>query len=290
MKILLIVLVLFSLQAMSQSPAILYFDNKLQTTTKKKAMFYGSGQMEGDFYKLSLYYLKKRNFLAYEGYFKDSTRLVNENGFIAYYDDGKVRQEGKYLLGKRDGLWTKYWPTGLVREEIIYNNGLAEKVTTFHDLPGISQSAVTVDDMVNNTFYYILYDGEGKKITEEKIPQNFSQLAVDPDQDAAFRKGPDDWRKYISRGMKIRSRELDREDFGTVLMRFVIDADGRTTDIKALSMQDSKLAEVASFVLQRSPQWKPAIHNGKNVGMVMFQLFSVGIPAPEADLIRKKKR
>lgn len=234
--------------------------------------------MEDGLYKLSLFFVKKKYQIAYVGYFKDSTRKENVGSSNLFFENGILAKKGNYQNGKKDGFWTSYRNTGSVSEEVLYNEGLADKVTIFHDLPVINQRMVTVDDMVNNTFYYILYDEEGKVIRDEKVSQDFSNFAFDPDTACTFNRGWDDWKKYFSRAIKIQSRKLNKKDYGTVLMRFVVDTDGQVTDIKALSMPDSKLAEVALYALTKSPKWNPAIHNGKKVKMVMFQPFTVRNP------------
>lgn len=280
MKIILnLVLLLFSYHAISQSRATLYFDNNLQPVSKKKAIFYGTGEMENGLFKLNLFYQKLKGNVAYEGYFTDSSRKVRAGNLNRFFANGTLLQKGSYLNGKKDGFWISYRTTGLVSEQVLYNEGLAENVTLFHDLPAIHQRVVTVDDMVNNTFQYTLYDAQNLVIGDEKIVQDFSAFAFEPDTTALFGSKEEDWEKYTARAIKIQKPKLKKADFGEVLVRFVVDAEGKVIDVKPLSDTGSKLAEKVIFALQKSPRWKPAQHNGKAVSIVKYHLFSKANPA-----------
>lgn len=280
MKILLnLVLLLFSVHGMSQPPPTLYFDKDMQPVSKNKALYYGTGEMEDGLFKLQLFYQKVKHQVAYVIYFNDASRKVKTGSMNQFFEDGTPAKKGNYVNGKKDGFWTSYTPTGLVSEQVVYTNGFAEKVTLFHNLPVIRQRVVTVDDMMNNEFYFVLYDEEGKVVTDKKLAQDFSDFAFDPDTTATFQGGPEDWEKYFSRAVKTQSRKLEKKNFGTVLMRFVVDAEGKVGTIKALSMPESKLAEVALYALERSPKWTPAIQNGKAVSEVHYLFYTIKNPA-----------
>ena len=249
MKIILhLVLLLFSYHAISQSGATLYFDNKLQPVSKKKAIFYGTGEMENGLYKLNLFYQKAKSKVAYVGYFTDASRTVHAGNLNRFFENGTLMQKGSYLNGKKDGFWSSYRPTGLVSEQVLYNEGFAENITLFHELPAIHQRVVTVDDMVNNTFQYTLYDAQNLVIGDEKIVQDFSAFAFEPDTTAIFGSKEEDW-------------------------------ESKVIAIKPLSDTSSKLAEKVIFALQKSPRWIPAQHNGKAVSIVKYHLFSKANPA-----------
>lgn len=89
--------------------------------------------------------------------------------------------------------------------------------------------------------------------------------------DATFPGGADAWAKYVSRAI---SRELDEftdTDFGTCTVQFIVDKNGNVSDVNAINMQGTKLAQVAVNSIRKGPKWIPAIQNGTNVNAVRLQ-------------------
>ncbi|NEN23616.1 M56 family metallopeptidase [Cryomorpha ignava] len=52
---------------------------------------------------------------------------------------------------------------------------------------------------------------------------------------------------------------------GTVYLSFVIDTDGKPSDIKAVRSPDERLSANATEVVKKMPKWKPGKEDGKNV-------------------------
>ena len=110
----------------------------------------------------------------------------------------------------------------------------------------------------------VVAGGAIKKDNEDSV---FYKVEID----AMFPGGPDAWSKYVSRAI---SRELDEfsdNDFGTCTVEFIVDKQGNVSDVHALNMKGSLLAEIAVNSIRKGPKWIPAVQNGVHVNARRLQ-------------------
>jgi protein TonB len=89
--------------------------------------------------------------------------------------------------------------------------------------------------------------------------------------EAKFPGGDVAWQKYIQRAIQ---RELDKfteSDYGTCVVKFMVDINGNVSNVVATTMQGSKLAEIAVSTIRKGPKWIPAMQNGRYVTAFRFQ-------------------
>ncbi|MGN6604143.1 MAG: N-acetylmuramoyl-L-alanine amidase [Ginsengibacter sp.] len=84
---------------------------------------------------------------------------------------------------------------------------------------------------------------------------------------ASFPGGNTAWLKYITGVIQKNANALteDKESQGRCEVRFIVSKDGRVSDVKAITKQDSKLAQVAINAIQNGPHWIPGMQNGRVV-------------------------
>ncbi len=63
--------------------------------------------------------------------------------------------------------------------------------------------------------------------------------------EASFPGGPKAWSKYISHAITDNLDKLKRSDYGTCIVRFIVDTSGQVSDVKATTMKKSRLAKIA---------------------------------------------
>ena len=74
------------------------------------------------------------------------------------------------------------------------------------------------------------------------------------------------WARYIKKIIENNIQALlDDNKSGTLQLRFIVDMDGSVSDITAVSMQGTKLSEVAIEAVRKGPKWIPANQNGQTV-------------------------
>jgi hypothetical protein len=271
MKIILtsLLLIVFS-TSFSQQATQFYFDAKMQPVAKKEAVISGTGETDSGLYKLTCYYMKRKHPLACIARFTDSTQQVHEGGYQYYFENGVISTEGNYKNGEKDGLWKYYNQEGKIGDSMEFENGRATIVKGFHYFPG-NQMLETIDDVTNNELYITMYDSHGNVVSSENTPEDYTGLYFNTDKECSFPGGLREWSRFISQTIVKHIDELTDADYGTVLLRFVIDSSGNISDVRPLNMKYSRLAMIAFNALDAGPKWIPAERDGKKVKTVRIQ-------------------
>lgn len=264
-------LLILSLNGFSQSTTKFYFDEGMHPASQKKAVIYGTGEMDSGLYKLTCYYVKRKNPLACVTHFRDSTQSVHEGRYQYFYDDGRTANEGYYHNGEKEGLWIINNKEGFLTDSAQYINGRAIMFTGIYSLQANHQKIVTVDDVLNNKFYTTLYDARGNVLSNEEVPQDYAGVYLYCDTACSYPDGPAAWQHYISKAIIGHIGDFSDADYGTALIRFAVDSDGKITDVMPLTMKTSGLAMIAFNAIDGGPKWVPAVHNGKKVKTIRIQ-------------------
>lgn len=115
-------------------------------------------------------------------------------------------------------------------------------------------------------------EGGGDAPEVEKEPETFVKVEIE----AEFPGGNLAWGRFVSRAVERNIDDLQEDGrSGTVVILFVVDKEGKVSDVRALDCQeaavanclgkDAELAKVAVEAIKKGPDWKPAIQNGKAV-------------------------
>lgn len=89
--------------------------------------------------------------------------------------------------------------------------------------------------------------------------------------EASFPGGPAAWTKYITKYIQDNATSFKRKDFGSCVVRFIVDKRGHISDVEATNMKKSKLAKLAVEAIENGPKWIPAQQNGKTVNAYRLQ-------------------
>lgn len=95
-----------------------------------------------------------------------------------------------------------------------------------------------------------------------------NELIVCEFEDFEASINPTIWKKYLtSRLQRIFDSVSDRIPAGkyVALVEFVVEADGRITEVKAIKDPGFDLARFAEEVIRKSPRWTPSVRRGRNV-------------------------
>lgn len=107
--------------------------------------------------------------------------------------------------------------------------------------------------------------GNGTGTSPEPAPSNepvgTEMLEVQPEPVG----GMGAFAKFLGRNMRYPSAAQDAEIAGRVLLTFVIERDGRLTDIQVIKGAGYGMDEEATRVLKLAKAWKPGIQNGRPV-------------------------
>ena len=98
-----------------------------------------------------------------------------------------------------------------------------------------------------------------KEEDEDKV---FTKVEIE----AAFPGGEAGWTRYVKKAIESNIDELtEAGESGTCRVRFIVDKEGLVSDVEALTMKGSKLAEIAVNAIRKGPKWTPAQQNGRYV-------------------------
>ena len=73
------------------------------------------------------------------------------------------------------------------------------------------------------------------------------------------------FRNWVMQNVKFPQIALENGIHGRVILSFVIDKDGRLTNIEVLQSPDRSLADEAIRVLNKSPKWSPGKQRNQTV-------------------------
>ena len=65
--------------------------------------------------------------------------------------------------------------------------------------------------------------------------------------------------------------EFTETDYGTCIVKFIVDKTGKVSQVEATTMKGTKLAEIATNAIRRGPNWTPAQQNGRYVNAYRLQ-------------------
>ena len=103
---------------------------------------------------------------------------------------------------------------------------------------------------------------EAPKVVAEAEDHVFTKVEIE----ASFPGGDGGWARYVKKAIEANIDDLtDAGESGTVRIRFIVSKDGTVSDVEALTMKSSKLAEIAKNAIRKGPKWKPAQQNGRFV-------------------------
>ena len=286
MKNLLLPLLLFiSIAGHSQAKRYLYyFDKDFGPTEKSKAVFYGTGESEEGLIKLSIYNRADEQLLVVQ-HFTDSALQTSE-GLFQSYAANMLQVEGNYDKGKEDGLWQKWDSSGHVTDSTFYNAGtLTRYIHRGYYKSGFPDSVI-ISDMKTTRLSKIYYADSGVirneafftgekgllKYYDKGVYKSSDSVYSREEIEAEFPGGPAAWTKYIVSGLQKYSAEIYKDNvFGSCIVKFIINKEGKVTEARATNMQGSALADVAVRIIKNSPKWHPASQYGRKVNAYRLQ-------------------
>jgi periplasmic protein TonB len=80
-----------------------------------------------------------------------------------------------------------------------------------------------------------------------------------------FPGGPKAMFDYLAKNVKYPTADRENNRQGRAVIQFVVEPDGRLTDVKVVRAPSAAMGEEAARVFKNSPKWKPGTVKGKAV-------------------------
>ena len=274
---------------------IYYLDENLNTVPKGKAVIIGKGYILGASMILDCF-PKDNSRKVVSATFTDSSLSTMNGKYQSYYANMTIESEGNYSSNDMDGVW-KYWDTtGLLSDSMIYRQGIRigygkyiynfkePTITQLLYYPGLkdtlSSYRYSFTDSIKNTFtekevsiingkerlnFEANFIGERGLLKEYdstgavKTDSVFSRQLVEP----SFPGGEDEWGNFLRKTLDAAVPAVNNAPDGkyTIIMRFIVNPDGRLGEIKAENDPGFGMVEEARRVLKMQ-KWLPAIRYG----------------------------
>lgn len=156
---------------------------------------------------------------------------------------------------------SRFTPPKIVHEEIDPNDAMK-------DVDELDKTKISIANVAGVKGNDIAAPPGAEKtgvITGPKQDDN-DKIILEVQIQAKFPGGDEAWRKYISKEMERHIDELqDDGKAGTCLVQFIVDRNGKISDVEVLTMKGSKLAEICTNAIRKGPDWTPAENNGMKV-------------------------
>lgn len=226
---------LFSQRASAQGyipEKIKYFDTGGNSTLEKKAVLIEQIlQFDDTLWERNEYPVgkPKRRTLRYS----DPECKILNGRYLTYNEAGKVDTFGNYSKGKRSGYWYMYTPQGRMMAEQYYDDG------------------------------ELIWTKDTVQLKQESDSNTFTRV----DLESEFRGGPAGWLRYLNKNSHYPDYAVMHKLMGTVVIAFIVNAGGQVVPSSAFvdTSVEFHLDREASRLIFQSPDWTPAIQNGKNV-------------------------
>jgi membrane associated rhomboid family serine protease len=180
--------------------------------------FHTAGQLESEVYYGNGSFTKS----VYDSL--GNQQVTNGNGKqITWYANGKIREEGSYVDGQKNGNWFGYYATGKAHYQEYYRKGKL--------IRGVALSE------------------KGERFV-------YDQLSVFP-----FPKmGMQAYKEYLTHNL--RRPQDSRIHQGTVKLTFLVDTDGSMRDFVVIQSVDVGCDREAIRLVREGPAWRPGVLRG----------------------------
>jgi TonB family protein len=238
MKKLICLVFLFQFINLNAQENLTYFDENGQKTTEgKSSVLLQRVKLNDTLWQFNVYDTKGPRIKTIQSN-NENGNIVNGE-YITYDFGGYIDTLGYAYNNTKEKTWEIYAHGRLVKQ-ITYENGTVIKE---RDSTEIHESIKKHKDSVD-----ALSDNNKPKEIQSK-----------------FQNGDRDWQNYMFKNMHYPDQLINDGIGGTVIIQFVITAEGKVEDTEVFKSSHYLLDESALKLVNNSVGWQPASQNGRKV-------------------------
>lgn len=91
------------------------------------------------------------------------------------------------------------------------------------------------------------------------------------EKEAQFPGGAAAWARYITNAIQKSIDSFTERDYGTCVVKFIVDENGNVSNVAATTMKGTTLARISVDAIRKGPRWIPAEQGGKTVAAYRLQ-------------------
>lgn len=156
----------------------------------------------------------------------------------------------------------KFTPPKVVKDEEVKPE---EEMREVEDLKEATISTVNQEGEKDLGIVAPPVEDKGGVVVAPKVEEEdkvFQKVEIE----ASYPGGDKAWTRYIQREISRYMDELqDDGKAGTCVVQFIVDREGNISEVEALTMKGTKLAEICVNAIRKGPKWIPAEQNGRKV-------------------------
>jgi protein TonB len=164
---------------------------------------------------------------------------------------------------------TKFTPPKIVEDQEVKKEDIPPEVEKLEDtkIDVVSQEGIKDEGLAAPP------PDEGKQVVEAPKVEDENKIFEKVEVDAEFPGGNAAWRRFLQNKLNAQAPADAGAPPGsyTVVVRFIVDKQGKISDVKAITNHGYGMEEEAVRVIQRGPNWTPAVQNGRNVNAYRSQ-------------------
>jgi hypothetical protein len=271
-----------------------------QVTDGTHARFYSIVEHTDSGWHRRDYYLHGPT-LQMDGWYEDSAAKI-PNGPITYvYPDKKLESTGRYLHGKKDGLWMTWHYNGMLADSTVYSNGhpigtrlsfypngIIEDssihhadgsgvIVSWHSNGNLSSAGILAPGGKKNGKWQFWHDNgkysalelyDHDSLLQYQYYSEDGQPVDTPrkDRNAIFKGGGNAWTEWLEDNMDWpEGYKITGADEAAIVISATIDESGNVTDVYVSTPFFPEFEKEALIILRHAPRWQPAIRHNRRV-------------------------
>ncbi|MFZ6014193.1 MAG: TonB family protein [Bacteroidota bacterium] len=268
MIFLLISLLCYKASAQTGPIFVAYFDDKWKEVFDiNKAAYYRTVQDSIGKYLVRDHFISGK--LQMKALCSEYTpKLIEDGQVVRYYENGIVKQMGAYNEGRESGIHEYWYANGLKHKIISYeeNKMIYHQVWSQQGEPllangkGVIQEELgtmtitkEIENSVSIASYQIVASGDSIHTVVDTMPE--------------YRGGYEGMMRAIKNTMRYPASARRQGIDGIVYVSFIIDKQGRASDVRVIRGISLDCDAEASRVVSTLNDWTPGKHRGKVVNL-----------------------
>lgn len=278
-----------------------YFDYLWKECEPNAARFYTVIEHTDSGWHRSDYFIHEKK-LQMDGTYEDADCKIANGFFYYFHANGELESTGKYVHGKKEGLWLSYHPDGLMSDSGMYANGnntgtrlawyengyprdsavwntdgSGIEITWFDNGVPSSGGRYTAGEKPNGKWQF--FHSNGKLSAQETYKDgvltdkqyfdeegNNMKDTSNSDHPAEFPGGLKAWQKYLTKQLYFPDQyKIVNADSAVVVVAFTIDENGNVTNVFVSTPFYPQFDRIAEGVINKSPKWIPAMQHNRKV-------------------------
>lgn len=270
---------------------------------KNGAFYYVTTEKKDSGWYREAYYYTQGS-MAMKGWYKDEAGKVPHGPMLWFHPTKFLKSKGEYIDGKKEGVWLGYNDEGILLDSSNYRAGRRTGVSMKWHKDGMPSDSLNFDGEGNGVEVSFFDDGSvasAGRWTQDTLKKgrwkyyhkNGNVMAIQDyengkltlcncwdeagvqldtslcgEKEAEIIGGVNAWRRFLEQNLVFvieSAAKVLKPGQYTITVRFLVEKDGRVTDVKPLTAFGHGIEESVVRIFNRAPRWTPGRQFGRAV-------------------------